>query len=309
MKVVWLGMNDEGGCVLGWHELREHLRDEYGVILVGPGYGTNVLMDLQAIADSFRPDWIVLDDCNAKGYVPLQIPSRPKNVRIAWREHDWHNGYRKQTAYKLQPDLIMGCVERRKVEVDKDPFRHHKAWVLVPHPINTRRFTYGVGERDYGVGLYGKTGACYGDRTKAKRVIAERGSGWLPLHGGYWHNGKPHNDGIRTFYNDKLAKALRNVKCLWVDGSDYNVFLAKYLEGAASGCLLIGKKPFAWTSYFPEDGMVECQPDDINRIVDFYIQNERARLIITRRMREYVEEHHSIEVRAKEIIDLLEGSR
>ena len=87
MRVLWLGMNDEAGCVHHWHKLRLHLEKEHGVELAGPGYswpaGTGTRL-LSNVIRSKAPDVIVLDDFNAMGYVPVVLDRRP-DCKIVWR--------------------------------------------------------------------------------------------------------------------------------------------------------------------------------------------------------------------------------
>jgi hypothetical protein len=306
MRVLWLGINDDPGCVLHFHELRCELRDAHGVTLAGPGYSwpygeSRCLSDL---AGNEGFDWIVLDDTNALGYVRVNWDFRPA-AKVAWREGDWHNGYRKETAVAIRPDAILSCVDRPSSP--QDEFRDHPGRTLVPMAVNTKRFHPRCGPRRYAVGLFGKVGKAYASRTAARCALSPRGDAWLPTHGGYWRDGRGSAPGA-TFYNDELADALRDCAMVWVDGSDYGVFLNKYNEAAACGCLLVGEVPYNWSAYYPEASMVRCCPEEVNEVVDFYADHDRAREEIAERATEHCLENHSIEARAKQVMEVLSAS-
>lgn len=303
MKILWLGIDDTGGCVLHWHKLRLRLKQEYGVTLAGPGYswpfGEN--RPLSEIARGSW-DWIVLDDCNAKGYVPVRWDIQP-DAKIAWREHDWHNRRRQEVAHRIKPDIVLGCYER---PLGLDPIRSLPGWRLIPQAVDTEWFHANGQARRYAVGLYGQRAKCYPARCAAWRVMGKREDAWRPTHGGYWHSGKKHNDGISTFYNENLATALQEVKTLWVDGGKWAGCVLKFFEGAASGCLLVGEEPHGWEACFPRESMIRCAPDDLESVVDFYDRNEALRRAIAIPAMIHCRSHHSIEARAKQIVEVLE---
>ena len=254
MKVLWLGMDDTLGCTWHWHELRLYLRDHYDVDLAGPGYSWEYGIG-QVLASSIGMDdydVVVLDDCNAMGYVPIAWDIRPK-AKLAWREHDWHNKQRQQIAAALKPDKILGCYKRRAVREWSDPFGSDPNWSYVPHAVNTERFNPGPDPRKYKYGMYGMVANCYPGRAAARQELRGRKDSWLPVHGGYWMDGRGSNK--QTYYNDKLADALRDVTALWVSPGQGGGMLLKYFEGAASGCLLVGVRPEGFI--LPELGFVD----------------------------------------------------
>lgn len=313
MKVLWFGIDDTKACVLYNHEVRCELRDKHGVRLVGPGYswpmeaGRMALSSVLAVEG--KPDWVVLDDGNGAGYVPIDIDCHPDGVRFAWREGDWHNGWRKGIADQLEPDVVLGMVDRLPpLKQDLDPYLFHPGFHLVPHSVQTKRFYPGDGPRQINMVLYGQTGACYETRTKARSILSGRTDVKLPTHGGYWSDGRGSAKDI-TYYNDELAELLRHCKMAWVDGSDYNVCLMKYFEVAACGALLVGEKPYAWHRYFPDGCMVVCEPEELPDVINFYAKYEKARKRITDTAWEHIQKHHTVEVRAREIMAILEGWR
>ena len=316
MRVFWFGMDDGGACVLHWHELRQHLAEHHGVELFGPGYswapGQKHVLLSQILARHGTPDWIVLDDANARGYVPMAWDVAPK-CRIAWREHDWHNGHRIQVAMKIKPDLILGTTERVLGENPPkhgDPMRKHSGWRLVPHPVNTERFHL-PGKKEeidrlFRLGFYGMVNKAYPARLAAMPVIRarqiERQDVWMPPHGGYWRDGR--GSSAKTRYNDELAEELRHVSCLWVSGGQGKEAVLKYFEGGASGCFLIGEKPAGWDKLFSVSAFIECPPEEINAVVDGLkpaVREEAARVMF-----DQIERYHSIPARAFQIMGLLE---
>lgn len=308
---MWLGINDENGCVQHFHELRLELKNKHGVELVGPGYSWPMMegrFNLSVIIDAYgKPDWIVLDDSNALGYVPLRIAGHPSGVKVAWRENDFHNKYRQATGNVIDPDLIMAILDRPKKGFwGSDPFRTHPGWELVPHAVNTKRFCPNGNDRPWNIILYGKTGPCYRVRSEAKQVLRGRKDAVLPTHGGYWRDGRGSIPG-KTYYNDELAALLAQCKMAWVDGSDYKAAVMKYFECAAAGCLMVGQKPYGWHRYFPDGAMVECEPGELPDIIRFYSRMRRARKSVANLALEHVRKYHSTEERAKQIMALLEG--
>ena len=301
MRVLWIGMDDENGCVLHFRDLREHLQEAYGVKLVGPGYtypyGQKpgpLISDL--LVQAGPVDWVVFDDCNARGHIGVNWDVRPE--RLAIREHDWWPGFAKEWRRRLKPDLIMGCYLRPELPEN---------FVHVPQAVNTERFRSNGMAREFGVGFYGMTGKAYPKRGAARAVIAKRDDAWIGQHTGYWHDGATRSDGVKSFYNDHLADALRKVKCLWVDSPErYQNCVMKFFEGAASGCLLIGQRPYGWEHYFPRGSMVTCEPEYVEQTVDFYADKEPARRAISVPAMFHCRKHHSIEARAKQIMEVLE---
>jgi len=305
MRVIWLGIEDTGGCVLHWNDLRAHLADNHDVELHGPDYtwplGQRPGPSLSALLlEVGTPDWIVFDDCNAKGYVNIRWDCQP-DCKVAVREHDWWNSHRGKLHGRINPDLVMGCYDRGLGEYRRDV----PGWRLVPHAVNTRRFSPNGSSRPYAIGFFGKHGKMYEGRTEARREIRKRSDAWIGQHGGYWHV-KENNDGVHTFYNEKLAEQLAQCKTLWVDSPDNKgSCVLKYFEGAASGCLLVGERPFNGDAYFPSDAMVSCAPSEVGEVVDWYAAHDELREAITEKSLNHVREHHSIEVRAQQIMDTL----
>ncbi len=308
MRVIWLGIEDVGGCVLHWNDLRRRLHHTHGVELHGPDYSWPLGQPGPRLSELLEktgtPDWLVLDDCNAKGYVNMKWDCTP-DCKVAVREHDWWNRHRGRLHDRIKPDLVMGCYDR-----PLDVYRRDvPGWTLVPHPVNTRRFAPNGSERPYPVGYYGKHGKMYGHRTVARRAIRDRGDAWIGQHGGYWHV-KENNDGVHTFYNEKLAEKLAQCKSLWVDSPDNkHACVLKYFEGAASGCLLIGQMPFNREAYFPDGTIIPCEPEEVSEVVDWYADHDAVRKNVTESLRDYVVQHHSVEARAKQVMDLLREER
>jgi len=232
-----------------------------------------------------------VDDCNALGYVPLRWDVVP-DCKVAWREHDFWNRHRRSYGERINPDLILSCYA-------SSPFRSSYKFRHVPHAVDTSVFHAGNGQdRPYRIGFYGKHGGMYRHRTEARRVIRQIEGAWVGTHGGYWKNGRPHNDGVHTFYNGTLADALRKVRVLWVDSPDrFNAGVLKYFEGGACGCILIGEKPSG--SEFPADNVVVCEPEEIPDMLD-HLHPQLGALAANE-----VKQKHSVEVRAGEIVDLL----
>lgn len=300
MRVLWLGMDDENGCVLHFRDLREEL-ERLGVKLVGPGYtwayGEKPAPLISDILVRAGPvDWVVYDDCNARGHIAINWDVRPDLLAI--REHDWWPGHAKTLRERLKPDLIMGCYLRPDLPTN---------FVHVPQAVNTSRFYANGRSRDYAVGFYGATGKCYPKRGEARQIIAARDDSWIGKHTGYWHDGDTRSDGKTSFYNGDLARALRDVKCLWVDAPEqYQNCVLKFFEGAASGCLLIGTKPYGWESYFPRGSMVTCEPDQLDDAIDLYANSEPSRRSIAIQAMAHCRAKHSIQRRAAEIMEVLE---
>jgi len=292
MNILWLGINDEGGCTLHWHKMREALARDHDVTLAGPGYtygdGAKKISQILSGFPCREWDWIVMDDCNAKGYVPVSFDVKP--CKVAWREHDYWNRHRHGLA--RVSDLILGCYP-------SSPFADSEKWVHIPHAVDTETFFSGNGSRKHPIGMYGKCGTCYDNRTAAKKMIRTIPGAWLGHHGGYWKNGAKPNDGKKYFYNEKLAAALREVGALWVDSPDNKQALVlKYFEGAACGCVLLGEVP-AGDGMFPKQFMVECAPEEIPDALNSMPKELGSQAA------EHVHEHHSVGVRAGQIMEVL----
>lgn len=304
MKVVWLGLDDTGGCVLHWQDLRHHLRDHHGVTLLDAAKSWLI----SEIEDLHHPDWIVVDECNANGYVNIRF-DRARKCRLAVREHDWWNRRRRNVWYPQEPELVLACYSRplNYIPGYRDSLRERPGWKYVPHVINTKRFHAYTEHRPYIVGFYGKHGTMYDHRTRAReQILALKRIGipvWVGKHSGYWHNGPGTNDGVDYCYNDELADKLRQCQMVWVDSPDrFGACVLKYLEAAACGCLIFGEAPFDDATR----AVVPCNPEDIPVVVQHYSEYSGAREMQAYRGWERVSKFHSIEAKAQEIMTLLE---
>ena len=122
MRVVWIGTNDEDGHVRHHHELRLHMRKEYGVELAGPGYTWNIGkkgVPLSTVAG--KADVVVLD---ARGCSPLHLicDAIPDAYRVLI-ERDFHNKPQWSTVKKFKPHAMLGAVARASPPDDMDPWK------------------------------------------------------------------------------------------------------------------------------------------------------------------------------------------
>ena len=305
MLVIWIGMNDEKSCVLNFHELRCELRDKHGVELIGDGYswapGTGKGTPLSTILKQLPPaDWVVFDDRNGMGYPQIRVDERP-DCKVAWVENDYHNKRRHELARKIKPDVVFNAVARPEVDEVDDPFRDG---VLCPFPVNVKRFRPAI-EKVHEIGFYGSTAGPYTSRAAAKVILRRRmlrqGGVFLQTHGGYWKDNRGSSPG-KTFYNDELAAELGKCRFLWVDGSNWNVFLQKYHEGIASGCVLVGEIPYRWENYYQGGYILPATPETLEEVID---ANMDAPLPWTEDARRECVKRHSIEARAEQIMEVL----
>ena len=303
MLVVWIGMNDSTSCVLNFHELRCELRDRHGVMLIGDGYSWPAFRGsqtpLSVVLNQLPPaDWVVFDDRNGMGYPRIRVDERPP-CKVGWVENDYHNKKRVGLAKMLEPDVVFNAVLRPAS--DGDDFRND---VLCPFPVNVERFKPGP-ETYYDIALYGQTSGPYKIRRAAKKVLRERmarqGKVFLPTHGGYWRDDRGSYSG-KTYYNDELAAELRTCKFLWVDGSDWGVFLQKYNEGIASGCVLLGEIPFGWEEYYSSGFIIPTTPKNLEETIDAH---RECPFPWTEDARNECVKRHSIEARAEQIMEVL----
>jgi hypothetical protein len=73
----------------------------------------------------------------------------------------------------------------------------------------------------------------------------------------------------------------------------------------ASGCILIGEKPFGWNLYFPECEMLECTPREASEKVDHVLQHPEWAVGTAHYNRAILRAMHSIPARADQIMDML----
>jgi len=312
MRVVWVGTNDGEKHCRHHHALRLHMRDHYGVTLIGPGHTWDAGRKRVPLPDVARKADVLVVDLRGSGPVSLDLGEKIDCFRVMV-ERDYHNKPQWPFVLKYDPHLILGSVLRpsppdgldpwtqRHTHVPYDPWIDDPRWTLWNYPVDMSVF-YPKGERTKNIALFGVRTVSYLDRRAARRALRGRKDTWMPrptlirAH-------KKINTALH--YHDKLADGLRMSKMLWVDGSNYNIFLGKYNEGIASGCLLIGRRPFGWDRYYPNEFIQECSPDTVNEVVDKWATKDKEREEITRAALDYCRNHHSIEKRGAQVWDMI----
>jgi len=316
MKVIWVGTNDERKHCRHHHALRLHMRDTYGVTLAGPGYswkrGTKRVDLLKVVGDA---DVCVLD-MRGSDQVGVTSTTPPDCTRILI-ERDYHNKPQWGGVLKYAPHIILGSVLRapppegldpwkqKGTHVKYDPWVADPRWRLFNYPVDTSVFYPGSEERDREIALFGVRTVAYRARRAARGILKKRKGSWLP-NPTLIRQHKDINPALH--YHDKLADGLRRCKMLWVDGANRNIFLGKYNEGIASGCLLVGVRPFGWDKYYPDRFLIETEPEDIGYVVEEWLNREEERKAITEEAWEYCVAHHSVEARGRQAWEVLEQS-
>ena len=56
---------------------------------------------------------------------------------------------------------------------------------------------------------------------------------------------------------------------------------------------------------FPRKYMVVCEPEEINEVVDYYVQHEDERQTLVDACLADLRENHSVQVRAKQMVEML----
>ena len=269
--------------------------------------------DVVIIVRNQNPDVILID-----GFFPLSAVWKnldkikiPKAIII----HDAH--------YKLQEQL--DYIKRNKIDlclsVCKFVFRSSifRKWVdanktvnfgWLPHAVNIDVF------RDYGLeriwdvvssGSYDKK--VYPFRVKIKNTL-ERTKDikfLMPKHARFdLIKGKPSS---HILIRENYAKFLSQSKIFLFGSSIYNYPAAKYFEGMGSNTLVMAPLPNDATDlhFIPDENFIEVNEKNFLEKIHYYLKRDDERYQIALRGMETVRKYHTVQKRAKQLINYLES--
>ncbi|WP_205665297.1 glycosyltransferase [Pseudalkalibacillus hwajinpoensis] len=112
------------------------------------------------------------------------------------------------------------------------------------------------------------------------------------------HIGKGYKVGI------DYARELNKAKIFFTCDSNYHFPLLKYYEALACGTLLLGtgSEELRDLGFIDGKTYVEINQSNFNEKAKYYLKNEAERLSIAKRGEELIQQRHSTEIRARELV-------
>jgi hypothetical protein len=116
-------------------------------------------------------------------------------------------------------------------------------------------------------------------------------------------------DADKQYTGDGYVKLLNQSKIHITDSGRYNCVgpVAKYFETMATDCLLLAVKPLGEELTHLVDGynFVSVNQNNFLEKIKYYLENEEERRIIINNANKTIQEYHSVDIRAKQLINLL----
>lgn len=184
---------------------------------------------------------------------------------------------------------------------------------LLPHSVNTEIFKdYGL-PRKYDVVSAGtRFSEAYPLREKIYNAFSTDSSVKfsMPIHPQLTMK-RPRfaSDFNSHMIRENYARFLSQSKIFAFGSSIHNYALAKYVEGMASGTLVLAPKPkdFEHLGFKPYRHFVPITSGDFNSLAHHYLKFPYARRTITEKARKLVEDYHSTKIRCQQLREFLHG--
>jgi len=308
MRILYLGRNDERRCASTTWYLKNQLAQIESVEFLGPGYPGFPLLrrwDIsKTVSRVYGPDCfdvIVIDhywDVSRK-WKNLDKIEIPKAFIIS----DPHHEQTGKIEYinKNEIDLSLFVVKHSIMRF-KNKMNCSIRWL--PWSVDIRVFRdYGF-ERDYDVTFLGTVGRYYPLRKKILNTLkktpdikfftAQRPSGW-------------NLDPKIHLFKENYSKVLAKSKIFIFGTSILNYPLAKFFEGMACNTLVMAPMPYDSQELHFEPGLnfVEISEENFLERIRYYLEHETERCEIARQGLNTVRKYHTVEIRAKQLVDYL----
>jgi len=338
MKILYLGKNDEKLAASAMCYLRHALAKIEDVAWYGPGYGNfrrekflhilevvqkrfnfepiiellnylttpsrDIFRIIEQIYGKDEPDFIIQDvywpPCYWKNLDKVKIPKA-----IIWG--DLHHDPLGSVVYVNQNkfDLVLFVYKNSPLRtIYSDRTNCPSTWL--PWSVNTNVFKdYGL-ERKYDVTCLGSMNPyVYPMRAKMVDVLSRRSdiNFFTQKHPGYGWNLDPKKHLIRENY----ARVISQSKIFAFDTGIFNGALIKFFEGMACNTLVMAPMPYDGEELHFEPGynFVDINEHNFLENILYYLKHEDERLEIAKRGYETVRKYHTVEIRAKQLVDSL----
>lgn len=298
MKVLWLGQQD---CILPWlNDLRHGLAAHCEVVAYGTGPEFIPNYDVLDIVEKESPDVIMIGN-NQYVFRGLNLVTIPKTLKCTdpWANIDRHIEFIKR--YNINLVLMnYNCAtpeyQKYLSDVEIKPF---------PHTVNPKLFYPSDVKKDIDVCCVGEgcpdtyplRNVIYNNITKMDIKAFVTGAHTLTFE-----------DYVKTIQRSKIF-AFGNVNRK-VGQSERLIFpMAKIYEimGCQTLCMMDVPTESRELGFMHKWNFVEINKDNFEDAIEWYLNNRYERNKIARRGYETVIKYHSVEVRSKQLYEMLEG--
>jgi glycosyltransferase involved in cell wall biosynthesis len=248
-------------------------------------------------------------------YFPINIKKVKNVVKIFALSDFWARkpGKFSQDLGGLEFGSLVSCFtppfskERHFYSFFDDKLRGNMKFYAHPRCVDKTCFKdYGL-EKEYDVATVGSMVSFYPFRRFMRDELTKRSKELGINYKNYSYCGTNfrHNGFVREEY----AKAINKSKILVSCGGRYHLAFNKIFEAMGCGTLYIGERPYGEKELHLKDGFnyVSASKEDFLEKVKYYVDNNEEREEIINNAKKTFADKHTIDARAKDFANLIEG--
>ena len=253
-----------------------------------------------------RPDFILLNDLKdtrCPKITGLETLDVPFGIIV----HDLHVDVPKRRTFMKETNIQHIFTIYRNAFLRTFPeFRDRMLWL--PHFVNTELFKdYGL-PKDIDWLMMGRVTYYYPLREKILRTMKGRPGFVHHPHPGY-RNIKSQGEKAEVFVGEDYSKEINRAKLFLTCDSSLHYPLIKYYEVPACNTLLLAPNIGELRDLGFQPGVHFVEIDRYNFVekAEYYLHHEEERLKIAAEGHQMVHERHSVQKRADEFVQMVEG--
>jgi len=250
----------------------------------------------------FQPDFILINDVSGS---PSITGLEEVDIPIGLLIHDAHRNVIKRNIFIEQYDIQFLFTIYRDEFLKRHP-QYKKRMFWLPHFVNTNIFKDYQYPKEINWLLMGRITNHYPTRQRIYKRMRNKNGFVYYSHPGY-KNVNELDRGI--FVGEKYAKEINRAKMFITDDSKLHLPFMKYYEVLACNTLLLApaNKELLDLGFKPKENFVEINKYNFEQVANYYLIHEEERKKIAQAGYEMVHERHSLEVRVKELIDMIKS--
>jgi spore maturation protein CgeB len=308
MKILYLTKNYKTRCDSKDWYLQNQLAKIENVVFYGPEHpkfpflrrwdGPKIIQHVYA---NGNPDVILVDHYwgvarRWKNLYKIEIP------KVAIISDPHHKPLEKINFIRKNRIELALFVIKHSIKAFKDRIDCSVGWL--PWSVDTSVFRdYGF-KRKYDVTFLGSVNPYYPLRQRILETLSKipNINFFTKKHPGQWGlNPRKH------LIREKYAKVITQSKILIFGTSILNYPVSKFFEGMACNTLVMAPMPLDGEDlhFHPGFNFVEINKENFVEKIKYYLRHENERQEIAKRGVETVKRYHTVEIRAKQLVDYL----
>lgn len=282
------------------------LAEKTDVVFFGHGHSDYKETDVLKIAKKVKPDIVLVEDNSQPKTTYWTNVEKLDTTKVLFQIEDVHRLREKRIKIinKRKFDLLTS-----PLITELEPWKPHLNTPIhfIPHSANTDFYKPRFDEREFDVIFRGATGQrIYPLR---KRIVGFLESSKHVKHG--WKKRPPGDYKLMNAQEEWLeyATALANSKIFMFGVGIYRKALVKFWQGGACKTMIMADKPYDMKEnhLIPDENFVVINENNFKEKMEYYLEDEDARLKIVENMYQTTMKHHNTEKIVEEFIKVLEG--